>query len=174
MAPVAVDEVMKEEPQMEDEGQGVEEATPAVKKQKTTEAAEVDDVAPSKDNVEVAATIDSPVPVVEEPKKRKKPGPKPKRKKPGPKPKNREKSPDSDETNGRGEDNGLCDDCAKLLVCVEMEALKAMLPDSNANLAALLTDCNKDVERAANLYFLRPALVQKNYPEGSGCNHLRK
>ena len=51
-----------------------------------------------------------------------------------------------------------------------------MLPQlsDTVNLAHLLTDCNKDVERAANLYFLRPAFVQKNYPAGGTCNHLRK
>jgi hypothetical protein len=72
------------------------------------------------------------------------------------------------------EDDSLCEDCSQLLHSEEMTALKGMLPQlESINLAAMLTDCNRDVERAANLYFARPAFVQKTY-QRTACSHWRK
>ena len=72
------------------------------------------------------------------------------------------------------DEESLCADCSLLLQSDEMTALKGMLPQlEKINLAAMLNDCNRDVERAANLYFARPAFVLKTYNR-SACAHLRK
>ncbi len=81
---------------------------------------------------------------------------------------------DNNEEEEEEEDESLCGDCAALVESAEMTALRGMLPQlGTLNLAAMLTDCDRDVERAANLYLARPAFVQKTYRRAA-CAHLRK
>merc|ERR1711916_215277 len=73
------------------------------------------------------------------------------------------------------EEEGFCPECKGVLESEEMAVLKGMLPDleEKVNLVAMLTDCDRDVERAANLYFVRNSFVLKNFPPHQGCTHWR-